>query len=95
MHEGVVTDKDLLPLTKLNFGRTIAPTSVKRHKLGRMECNGKVVLDGMPTSCEDLWRVGYILSGIYSVKGSSNKVETVYCDFSKLPGDESKRIKKF
>lgn len=56
-----------------------------------MECNGKVVLDGMPASCEDLWRIGYTLSGLYSIKGSSsNKVETVYCDFNKLPGDEGK-----
>ncbi|XP_046635066.1 uncharacterized protein LOC124314087 [Daphnia pulicaria] len=85
---GVITEKDLLPLTKLNFGRTIAPTSVKQHKLGRMECNGKVVLDGMPASCEDLWRIGYTLSGLYSIRGSTNKVETVYCDFNKLPGDD-------
>ena len=55
-----------------------------------MECNGKVVLNGMPASCEDLWRIGYTLSGLYSIKGSSNKVETVYCDFNKLPGDEGK-----
>ncbi len=80
-------------MTKLNFGRTIAPTSVNRHKLGRMECNGKVVLNGMPTSCQDLWRIGYTLSGIYSIKGpSSNRVETVYCDFDKLPGDEGEII---
>jgi hypothetical protein len=56
-----------------------------------MECNGKVVLDGMPASCEDLWRIGYTLTGLYSIRGSSsNKVETVYCDFNKLPGDEGK-----
>lgn len=85
---GILLEKDLLPVTKLNFGRTIAPTSINRHTLGRFECNGKVVLNGMPTSCQDLWRIGYILSGIYSIKGSSNKVETVYCDFTKLPGDE-------
>ncbi|XP_032776653.2 contactin-associated protein-like 3 [Daphnia magna] len=85
---GVITDKDLLPITKLNFGRTIAPTSMSSYKIGRLECSGKVVLNGMPTSCQDLWRVGYILSGIYSIKGSSSRVETVYCDFNKLPGDE-------
>ncbi|XP_057370159.1 uncharacterized protein LOC130691262 [Daphnia carinata] len=85
---GILSEKDLLPVTKLNFGRTIAPTSMNRHTLGRLECNGKVVLNGMPTSCQDLWRIGYTLSGIYSIKGSSNKVETVYCDFTKLPGDE-------
>lgn len=84
----MITDKDLLPITKLNFGRTIAPTSMSSYKIGRLECSGKVVLNGMPTSCQDLWRVGYILSGIYSIKGSSSRVETVYCDFNKLPGDE-------
>lgn len=86
---GTLTDKDLLPVTTLNFGRTIAPTSTNRHTLGRLECSGKVVLNGMPSSCQDLWRIGYTLSGLYSIKGSSsNKIETVYCDFSKLPGDQ-------
>lgn len=77
-------------MTQLNFGRTIAPTSKSRHTLGRLECSGKVVLDGMPASCQDLWRIGYSLSGLYSVKGSSNKVETVYCDLTKLPGDQGR-----
>jgi hypothetical protein len=82
-------DKELLPVTALQFGRTIAPTSTNRHTLGRLECSGKVVLNGMPSSCQDLWRIGYTLSGLYSIKGSSSsKVETVYCDFSKLPGDQ-------
>ncbi len=76
-------------MTKLNFGRTVAPASVNRHTLGRFECSGKVVLNGMPSSCQDLWRIGYTLSGLYSIKGpSSGKVETVYCDFSKEPGDQ-------
>ncbi len=86
---GTLMDKELLPVTALQFGRTIAPTSTNRHTLGRLECSGKVVLNGMPSSCQDLWRIGYTLSGLYSIKGSSsNKVETVYCDFSKLPGDQ-------
>lgn len=84
----MITEKGLLPVTKLNFGRTISPTSSNSHQLGRLECNGKVVLDGMPTSCRDLWRIGHGLSGLYSVKATSDKVETVYCDFDKLPGDE-------
>ena len=83
-------------MTKLNFGRTVAPGSVNRHTLGRFECSGKVALNGMPSSCQDLWRIGYTLSGLYSVKGpSSNKVETVYCDFSKKPGDEGAVLNKF
>ncbi|XP_046446328.1 uncharacterized protein LOC124195793 isoform X1 [Daphnia pulex] len=86
---GTLTDKDLLPVTKLNFGRTVAPASVNRHTLGRFECSGKVVLNGMPSSCQDLWRIGYTLSGLYSIKGSSSKkVETVYCDFSKEPDNQ-------
>ncbi|KAI9561381.1 hypothetical protein GHT06_012338 [Daphnia sinensis] len=40
----------------------------------------------MPSSCEDLWRVGHSLSGLYSVMGTA-KVESVYCDFTKLPND--------
>ena len=79
----------MLPVTKLNFGRTVAPTSVNRHTLGRLECSGKVVLNGMPSSCQDLWRIGYTLSGLHLVKGTiSNKVEMLFCDFNKLPGDE-------
>ena len=40
----------------------------------------------MPTSCADLWRIGHTLSGLYSVKGVQ-MVESVYCDFSKLPNE--------
>jgi hypothetical protein len=88
-YSGTLTDNDLLPVTKLNFGRTVAPASVNRHTLGRFECSGKVVLNGMPSSCQDLWRIGYTLSGLYSIKGSSSKkVETVYCDFSKEPDNQ-------
>jgi hypothetical protein len=35
----------------------------------------------MPTSCEDLQRMGHKISGIFLVKGST-KFEAVYCDFS-------------
>ncbi|XP_046645616.1 uncharacterized protein LOC124336056 isoform X2 [Daphnia pulicaria] len=34
----------------------------------------------MPTSCEDLQRIGHTLSGFFLVKGSM-KMETVYCNF--------------
>jgi hypothetical protein len=34
----------------------------------------------MPTNCADLERMGHVLSGFFSVKGSK-KIETVYCDF--------------
>ena len=52
-----------------------------------MECFGRVVFTGQPGSCEDLWMMGHTLSGFYSVKGSG-KINTVYCDMNKIPGEE-------
>jgi hypothetical protein len=42
---------------------------------------------GIPTSCKDLWLLGYYLSGLYSIKGAA-MIETVYCDFNKLVEEE-------
>ena len=81
---GVITDKKYLPITRLNFGRTQLETSSGVHTLGRFECSGQVSLSGMPKSCSDLWKIGHTFSGIYSVMGS-NYIESVYCDFTKLP----------
>ena len=83
---GVIEDKNILPITRLNFGRTQLETSSGVHTLGRFECTGQVAVTGMPSSCEDLWRMGHTLSGLYSVVGSS-MIESVYCDFAKLPND--------
>ncbi|XP_046645845.1 uncharacterized protein LOC124336186 [Daphnia pulicaria] len=83
---GVIRDKEILPISRLNFGRTQLATSSGVHTLGQFECNGQVSVAGIPTSCEDLWLVGHTLSGLYSVMGTS-KMESVYCDFTKLPDD--------
>jgi hypothetical protein len=83
---GVITDKSILPITRLNFGRTILEGSSGVHTLGRFECTGQVVVSGMPSSCADLWHIGHTLSGLYSVMGIA-KVENIYCDFTKLPTD--------
>jgi hypothetical protein len=88
-YSGVITDKEVLPVTKLNYGRTQLETSSGIHQLGRFECTGQVAVTGMPTSCEDLWRMGHTLSGLYSVLGIA-MVESVYCDFAKLPSDAGK-----
>ena len=48
-----------------------------------------VAINGLPSSCGDLKMIGHIWSGIYSVKGST-MIESVYCDFSKLPSDPGK-----
>ena len=73
-----------MPVTRLNFGRTELATGL--HTLGKFECTGQVVVVGRPKSCADLWRIGHIFSGIYSVI-EEEKVESVYCDFTKLPTD--------
>jgi hypothetical protein len=89
LYLGTITDKNLLPITRLNFGRTQLETSSGVHTLGRFECTGQVAVSGMPSSCEDLWRMGHTLSGLYSVVGTK-MVESVYCDFTKLPADTGK-----
>jgi hypothetical protein len=45
-----------------------------------------VAINELPTSCADLKIIGHIWPGIYSVMGST-MMESVYCDFSKLPSD--------
>ena len=47
-----------------------------------------VAINGLPSSCGDLKMIGHIWSGIYSIKGAK-MMESVYCDFSKLPSDPS------
>ena len=44
------TDKEILPITRLNFGRTQQSYSSGVHTLGRFECTGQVAVTGMPTA---------------------------------------------
>lgn len=83
---GVIRAKEILPVTRLNFGRAQLDTSSGVHTLGRFECSGQVSESGMTSSCQDLWRKGHTLSGLYSIMGMA-MIETVYCDFAKLPTD--------
>jgi hypothetical protein len=48
-----------------------------------------VAINGLPSSCNDLKMIGHTLNGFYSVAGSA-MIESVYCDFSKLPSDAGK-----
>jgi hypothetical protein len=52
-------------------------------------CNNQsaISINGLPSSCGDLKMIGHTLNGFYSVMGSA-KMESVYCDFTKLPDDE-------
>ncbi|XP_046645807.1 uncharacterized protein LOC124336159 [Daphnia pulicaria] len=84
--DGVITDKNVLPVTRLNFGRTQLETSSGVHTLGRLVCTGSVTLTGLPKSCKDLWLIGHTLNGFYSVMGSA-MMESVYCDFTKPTDD--------
>lgn len=89
-YKGVITDKNFLPVTRLNFGRTQLSSSSGAHTLGKFTCSGQFIFKGAPSTCVDLSLIGYTLSGFYSVKGESSQstqLETIYCNFNKLPSD--------
>ena len=86
---GVISGKSFLPITRLNISRIQLASSSGVHTLGRFECTGQVAVSGMPKPCVDLWRIGHSLSGLYSMMGEK-QVESVYCDFIKLPTDSGK-----
>jgi hypothetical protein len=48
-----------------------------------------VSINGLPSSCGDLKMIGHIWNGIYFVMGSS-MMESIYCDFTKVPQDAGK-----
>ncbi|XP_046459077.1 uncharacterized protein LOC124205660 [Daphnia pulex] len=45
-----------------------------------------VAINGLPSSCADLKMIGHTLNGFYFVMGPA-MMESVYCDFTKLPSD--------
>ena len=55
---GAITDKEILPVTRLNFGRTQFDISSGVHTLGRFQCSGQVTISGIAKSCEEsfCWR---------------------------------------
>jgi hypothetical protein len=48
----------------------------------------------MPTSCEDLQRIGNKKNGFFSIMGQ-NKIQTVHCNFAKPKTDQSKKQSSF
>jgi hypothetical protein len=64
--------------------RTAAPDSIPISNNA-----SAVAFPGIPSSCADLKMIGHIWSGIFSVMGLA-KMESVYCDFTKLPDDAGK-----
>jgi hypothetical protein len=103
---GAIRNKNILPITRLNFGLTKSLTSSGIHKLGRLTCSGfsrsrrnipehslkpPGQVDGtaiakLPTSCGDVKKMGYTLSGFFFIKGPK-MMESVYCNFTKLSTD--------
>jgi len=82
-----LTDKDLLPVTGLNFGH-ISSSSNGKYSLGMLECRGQAMPKAQPTNCADLSLLGHQLIGYYLVKDpSSNRIQTVHCDFNQSPSD--------
>ncbi len=66
----------------------VARMEAKAHRFDANQ-SGAAAAKAMPTSCQDLSQIGHVLSGLYSVMGAE-MVESVYCDFTKLPDDPSK-----
>ncbi|EFX85587.1 hypothetical protein DAPPUDRAFT_237752 [Daphnia pulex] len=81
---GIITDKSVLPIKRLHFGHT--STGSGGHTLGRFQCSGQManqIVNKIPTSCADLRALGHASSGFYFIQGAQ-KIETVYCEFTKL-----------
>ncbi|KAK4011418.1 hypothetical protein OUZ56_020535 [Daphnia magna] len=86
-----VVDNVSLPITRIHFSNPFK--GFGQHQVSRLRCRGKAKTEAMPRSCEDLWRMGHNLNGIYSVKGAK-QMETVFCQFDKRPNEQDfqKRI---
>ena len=61
------------------------------HPSGADDNNEKTAVAAapMPKSCADLRYLGHTINGLYLIMGTE-KVETVFCDFSLIPSDPSK-----
>ena len=58
----------------------------KNERIAAAANPSAVAINGLPSSCDDLKIIGHTLNGFYSIAGSA-MMESVYCDFSKLPSD--------
>jgi hypothetical protein len=67
----------ILPITRLNFGRTHLSGSYGKFEVGPLECSGsrasseneygEMIITLIPTNCSDLFQIGHTLTGFYSV----------------------------
>ena len=85
--DGQLTDKDQLPVTKLNFGNFYEEGQAAKFHLGPLYCSGEKVLPLEMDSCESLWLAGTTKPGYQIIKTKSDSFpKVVYCDMNKLPG---------
>ncbi|XP_057377829.1 uncharacterized protein LOC130699601 [Daphnia carinata] len=83
--DNINNNKRHLPFTRFHFSNPLNGSG--QHLVTRLRCRGKAKTEAMPRSCEDLWRIGHTLNGIYSVRGDK-QVETVFCQFDKRPNEQ-------
>jgi hypothetical protein len=83
-------DSLLTSLLREKNERTAAATASAVRPIGNNP--SAAAINGLPSSCGDLKMIGHTLNGFYSVMGSA-KMESVYCDFTKLPSDAGKCFK--
>jgi hypothetical protein len=83
-----VAKQDLL-LSDLLREKNESPVAANYLEFAPMRSNeSAVAINGLPSSCGDLKLIGHTLNGFYSIVGAT-MMESVYCDFSKLPSDPS------
>ena len=80
---GLITNKEDLPITGVKFGLRATAGAIGFYTLGPLECSGRNVISGMPSSCRDLWVIGHTLNGFYSIMATET-IQTVFCDFNKM-----------
>jgi hypothetical protein len=73
--------------------RTVATDTDSSLTSNNQNNQSAVAINGLPSSCDDLKMMGHIWNGIYFVMGTA-KIESVYCDFTKLPNDAGRDLIK-
>jgi hypothetical protein len=70
------------PITREKRTHCSQPFSISNYQ-------SAVSVNGLPSSCSDLKMIRHSLNGFYSIVGSA-MMESVFCDFSKLPSEPGK-----
>ncbi|XP_046456152.1 uncharacterized protein LOC124203522 [Daphnia pulex] len=82
--------KTLLTSTRIELSQTKSTIDGLARELNA-RTSELIDIGRMPTSCEDLQRMGQKVNGFFSVKGSK-KMEMIYCNFNANQNDKQKWI---